>query len=112
MLEGFELGGILFLILMCYLTFVSYKRKELSKGSSTLWYAVWIISLIGISFNKYFSKFLGGLDISRIFDLYTLVGFMFFLVIIFSLFKSVKRSEVRIEELTRILALKSLKKKQ
>ncbi len=110
MMEKFEILAIVFLIIMIYLTFVSYKRHHLSKVSSFFWYAVWILGFIGIAFNKYVNVFLESLDIMRVFDLYTMIGFMFFLFIIFYLFKTVKGNEKRLEELTRILTLKSLEK--
>jgi hypothetical protein len=112
MIQGFEVLSTLFLVLMVYLTFIAYKRKHLSILSSFFWYAVWVLGFIGIAFNKYFNVFLESLDIMRVFDLYTIVGFMFFLFIIFYLFKKVKDNEKRLEELTRILALKSLKKEK
>lgn len=110
MIQGFEILSVLFLMFMFYLTFIAYKRNHLSKLSSFFWYAVWILGFVGIAFNKYVNVFLEGLDIMRVFDLYTIMGFMFFLFIIFYLFKVVKNNEKRVEELTRIIALKSLKK--
>ena len=110
MIEKFEILAIVFLMIMFYLTFVAYKRNHLSKLSSFFWYAVWILGFIGIAFNKYVNVFLESLDIIRVFDLYTIIGFMFFLFIMFYLFKIVKGNEKRLEELTRILALKSFEK--
>jgi hypothetical protein len=108
MLEIFEVLVILFLIVMGYITFVSYKRKNLSKLSFAFWELVWLVGLLGTYFNNHLEKYAQSIHIMRIFDLYTIIGFMFFLFIIFYLFKIVKKSEKRIEELTRVIALKSL----
>ena len=46
----------------------------------------------------------------RVFDLYTIIGFMFFLFIVFYLFRVVKENEKRIEEMVRVLAIKNMQK--
>ncbi len=112
MIQGFEILGIIFLLFMIYITFISYKRKTLSNFSASFWFLIWISGTIALIFSKYLKMILPSLSIYRIFDLYTIIGFMFFLFMIFYLFKIIKRTEKRVEDLTRTLALKSIDKEK
>ncbi|MBS3088404.1 DUF2304 domain-containing protein [Candidatus Pacearchaeota archaeon] len=110
MIAGFEVLAVVFLVIMIYITFTSYKTKRLSKLSALFWFLVWAAGIFGIFLNKKLGLFLESLSIMRVFDLYTIIGFMFFLFIVFYLFRVVKENEKRIEEMVRVLAIKNMQK--
>jgi len=50
MILGIQILGIVFSLIMIYLTFLYYKRKYYSKASLLLWTAVWLGALILVLF--------------------------------------------------------------
>jgi hypothetical protein len=108
---NFIIIPIAFLLIMMYLTYFAYKRNQIKKYGLVFWMLFWVASIFVISFHTYFNPILGALNFSRTFDLYTIIGFMVVLFILFYLFRAIQRIESKIEKLTRELALKPLKRK-
>lgn len=106
---NFELVPIAFLLIMIYLTYFAYKRGQIKKYGLIFWMIFWIVSIFVISFHAFFNPILGTLNFSRVFDLYTVIGFLAVLFILFYLFRAVQRVEGKIEQLTRTIALKPIK---
>jgi len=106
----FELIPLVLLILFSYLTFVAYKKRQISKIGLIAWEIIWAGSITLILFHSFFNQFLYVLNFSRVFDLYTLLAFTFILFVVFYLFRRISQIESKIEEITRTLAFnKSLK---
>lgn len=105
MVFTFEVVGIIFLLVMIYLTYYERKRKRISHRSFLFWLVVWCGGIILVILNSYANILLTPLSIMRVLDLYMILAFMFFFAIIFYLFKTVKNSERRVEELVRHIAL-------
>jgi hypothetical protein len=108
MILNFEIIPLVFILGMIYFTYVSFKKKQLSKPGFLFWNFIWLLCIILILFHPYIKNILSPLNINRVFDLYTILGFLFFFFIIFYLFRQYNRTEKKIEELTRKLALKGL----
>jgi len=104
-IQNYEILGVIFLLVMMYISFVAYKRKQISQIFLIFWIIIWLGGILALIFKDTIKSLLPGLAIYRVFDLYTIVGFMFFLFMLFYLFRVVKKSEKRIEDLTRMLAL-------
>ncbi len=105
-MASYELIPILFALVMIYITFYSYKRKQIAKYGLIFWNVVWIISILLVAFHTYVNQFLNPLNIMRVFDLYTIVAFLLILFIVFYLFRAVSRIEKKIENLARIVTIK------
>lgn len=105
-IANYEILGAIFLLVMVYFTFYAYKRKHLSKLSMYFWIAIWIIGFFAMIFKNAIQITLPSLAVYRIFDLYTIAGFMFFLFMIFYLFSKVKQGEKKLEELARAITMK------
>jgi len=111
MVYKFELIGAVFILFMIYLSYIEYKKRNLSKLEFGLWLFTWFTSIILIFFRSKIMVLLKPLNIPRIFDLYTILAFMFLFVLIFFLYTRNKKTEKRVEEITRVVALKDLKEK-
>jgi hypothetical protein len=108
----FEIIGVLFAFIMIYLTLLEYKKKRLSRGAMWFWNIFWVAGLLLIVFHYQVNAILPALNIIRALDLYMILAFIFLFAIVFYLFINNKRTESRVEELTRILALKDVKKER
>lgn len=95
-----------------YLTFKEYKRNRLTKTEAILWTFFWIIGSMLIIFHAFLNPLLRPLNLIRILDLYMILSFMFIFFIMFYLYSKVRRVEKRIETITRVLALKNIKKEK
>ena len=102
----YELIPITFLLLMIYLTYISYRRNQIQKYGLYFWTCFWIIGIFLVIFHTYFNPFLSIVNVTRVFDLYTMLGFIALLFIAFYLFRAMNRIERKLENLTRTIALK------
>lgn len=105
MIQGIQLLGIFFGLIMIYLTFYNYKRKGLTKQSLTLWIVVWvgIISVAILPQTLY--GVMQELSIERTVDFIALIGFAFFAVLIFYLHSKINRMQEKMERLVRNMAI-------
>lgn len=106
MISGIQIIGILFMIIMMYLTYVHYKRKSFGLKSLILWLAVWIVALVVVSVPRTVYGVMQALNIQRTADFITLLGFSFFAVIIFYLYSIVGKNSQKMEQLVRQLAIR------
>lgn len=110
MVYSFEIIGLIFVLVMIYLTYLESKRKVLSRLSFIFWLFIWIVSIFLILFHEKVNSILTPLNIIRVLDLYMVLAFMFLFALVFYLFIRNKSSEKKIEKLTRFIALTALKK--
>ncbi|MBR9703537.1 DUF2304 domain-containing protein [Candidatus Woesearchaeota archaeon] len=108
---GVQLVGVLFALIMLYLTFLYYKRSSYSTKSFVLWIIIWCGFLLATFFPSSLYGLMEELNIERTVDLFVIGGFMFFTVIVFYMFSIIKSLERRIEELVRDVAVALPKKK-
>jgi hypothetical protein len=111
-MANFEFIPLVFLLVMIYLTFFAYKRKQIQKYGLVFWMTLWIIGIAAVIFHPIVNKLLDPLSITRVFDLYTIVSFFIIMFICFYLFRATQRLENKIEILTRTIALKPIKGKK
>lgn len=109
MFYGLQIIGILFSIVMIYLTFVYYKRNNYSRNSFLLWSAVWIGFLVMVIFPEMIYGVMQELKIDRTVDFFVISGFLFFSVLIFYLWINVKKQERKLESLVREFAIANVK---
>ena len=109
MIEGIQIIGVLFGLVMVYLTYLYYKRQSYSTRSFVLWMAVWLIFIVTTVFPASLYGIMEELAIERTVDFFIIGGFMFFAVIIFYLFVIIKSLEKKIEQVVRKTAIKKAK---
>ena len=105
-MELLQILGIGYLLMMFYLTFLYYKRNNYSLRSFIFWTIVWIFGVLLLIAPETVSFVTQKMGVARVIDFYLIIGLMFFSIICFLNYATVKRSEAKIEELVRKLALK------
>ena len=89
-----------------------YKKNSYSAPSLVLWCVAWIAAGVLLAFAQEMSSLTKSLGFGRTTDLFTAVALAFFAVILFVNYAAVKRSERKVEDLVRQLAIKDVKKKR
>lgn len=112
MILGIQIVGILFALAMIYLTFHGYKRRQTSKQGLLLWSAIWTLVAALSIFPQIISGIGGKLNVTGTIDFLTLIGFAFFLTLMFHLHQKVNRMENKLEKLVRTIAYKEVKKEK
>ena len=110
MIVGVQILGIVFALVMIYLTFLYYKKNHYSRVSLFLWMAVWLGTLVLVIFPSTIYGVMETLKIERTVDFFVICGFLFFSVVIFYLYNAVKQMQRKMEKLVREVAIKKVKK--
>ena len=106
-LLGIQIFAVIFALIMLFFTYFYFKRKDLTFNDLIIWSAVWIIFLLGVLFPRYLDFFmLQVLDVISVIQLFTIFGFMFFSIVIFYLYKTVRKNQRKIERLVKEIAMK------
>lgn len=111
MILGIQVIGIIFVLVMIYLTFLYYKKRHYSAASLSLWMAVWLGALLLVLFPETLYGIMETLKIERTVDFFVISGFMFFIVLIFYLYSTVKQMQRKMEKLVRKIAIDGKKEK-
>lgn len=101
--------GVAYLAFMVYLTFLYYKRNNYSVQSFIFWTVVWAVGAVLLLTPNLANKLIPKLQVVRVLDLYLIVGLIFFSAVCFFTYAAVKRTENKVEELVRQVALKRRK---
>lgn len=104
----YQLLVIIFSLLMNYLTYVDYKKKAILRTEWLFFSALWVSGLLLALFPKLiaFVPF----KAARILDLVTISGIILLSLLTYIMYTRTKRTEKKLEDLTRKEALKKLKK--
>jgi|SRR3989344_5335132 len=109
MILGVQIIGIIFCLIVIYLTYMHYKRNEFNALELGLWLVLWLGFGFAILFPDLESVFLKPLHIVRVMDLLTIAGFLVLFTLVFFMYGLVKNNNKRVEEIVRDKALKGLK---
>ena len=109
MINALQVLGIAYILFMLYLSFLYYKRNNYSARSFIFWIVVWFIGGLLLIFPQNISFLTQQISVARVLDFYLIVGLMFFSAICFFSFAAVKRTESKVEELVRQMALRRKK---
>jgi len=101
---GLQILGIIFGLIMCYFTFLNFKKNELSVQEHTLWQLVWICFIVLVVFPGLAQPIVDKLHFNRTMDLLTVAGFVFLTAVIYNNYITVKKTQRRVEELVRNIA--------
>lgn len=112
MIGGLQIFGIIYLLFMMYLTFLYYKRNNYSIRSFVFWMSIWAVSIVLMIFPQSASVLTQQvLGVSRVIDFYLIMGLLFFSLITFINYRTVKKNEQKIEDLVRKIAIEKKEKK-
>ena len=109
MILGIQILGIVFCLIVIYITYMHYKRKEFNALEFGGWLALWLGFGFAILFPEIGGLFLKPLNIVRVLDLLTIGGFLFLFSLVFYMYGLVKKNNKKVEEIIRDKALKGLK---
>jgi len=108
MIIGIQIFGILFGLFMLYLTYLYQKKRQLTTREWGFWSVLWIffiiLSLIPSSLDFLVKDIL---QMGRTLDFLIVIGFMFLIGISFYNYSIVRRTEKRVEEIVRKLAIRN-----
>ena len=108
MIVGIQILGILFGIIMIYITFYYYKRNNYSWKSFLLWLIVWLGFMLIIFLPSTVYGIMEILKIQRTQDFIVIMGLMFYGVLLFYLYATVKQNNRKVEKLVRAMAIKNV----
>lgn len=110
MLFGVQIIGLLFGLIMIYLTFLYYKKANYDKRGLIFWFLVWIGFIFLAMFPQMVYGVMGFLEIERTADFFYVSGFVLFSVVLFYVYNTTKKNQKQIEMIVRKVALKEDKK--
>jgi len=111
MILGIQILGVIFGLLMAYLCFLHYKRREFGGIQFLFWEILWIGFIFVIIFPKITNILVQELSITRAMDFFIILGFMFITSLTFYNYVTISKIKRRLEEEVRRDALKSLDNK-
>ncbi len=106
MVLGVQILGILFGLFMLYYSFLHFKRKEFNSGAFAFWLIVWAVLVILSVFPGILDPLASSLSFIRVMDMLVVLGIMFIIGVTFYNFTITKKTERKVEELVRKLAIR------
>ena len=103
---GIQILGSLFGFFMMYYTFLQHKRKEFTIKEYSFWFIFWGAFVVITLFPQILDPILTTLNIVRALDFFIIAGFLFLVFIIFYTYTIVRKSQKKLEEVVRSIALK------
>lgn len=106
MILGIQLLGVLFALFMIYINFLHYKRKEFTVKEYFFWIITWVVFMIVSVFPGILNPIVESLNLARTMDLLIISGFLFLIAAIFYTYTVVRRTQKKLEDLVRNIAMK------
>ena len=103
---GVQMLGVLFGSFMVYYNFLQYKRKEFTIKEYGFWFIFWSAFVVLTIFPQILDPLLATFGIIRALDLFVITGFLFLTFVIFYTYVQVRRTQKKLEDLVRNIALK------
>lgn len=109
---GIQIVALVFCLFMLYLSFVHYKRKNLSSGEFIFWVLSWSTVMFFALFPRILDPLITRLFVTRVLDLVMLAGFVILSYLGFQNHIGVKDLQKQVEQLVRKQSLVNAKKKK
>lgn len=111
MVLGIQIIGVLFGLMMLYITFLNLKRKEYDVKEFVLWLLVWLFFLFFTIFPQVLDSITKPLSIVRKFDLLVVMGMLFVIGISYYNYAITRKLQRKMEKVVSAVAIKKAKKK-
>jgi len=111
MILGIQILGIIFGLLMAYLCFLHYKRREFGKVQFLFWEILWLGFIFVILFPKTTDALVQELSVGRAMDFFIILGFMFIASLTFYNYTTTNKIKRNLENEVRKEALRELDNK-
>lgn len=104
MLLGIQILGVLFALVMLYLTFLHQKRKEFSAKEYMFWVVLWVGFIIVTVFPKVLEPIVETLNLYRTMDLLVILGFILVIGLLFHNYIELVKTRKKVEDVVRKVA--------
>ena len=104
-MTGIQLITIAVALLMLFITYSALRRHELRPYEYVTWSAIWLALLFVSVFPDLLRGIIGPLHVIRLLDLVTIVGLLVMGVLVFSLYRALRRLDDRLTAIVRTIAL-------
>jgi hypothetical protein len=111
MILGLQFIAVLFALIMVYLAYVNFKRREISRAEVAIWVLAWAVAVSMVLFPNTLRGIAQTFFISRLLDLMILGGFVLVIIMVAMAYVRTRRIEKKLEDLIRKEALKNLNRK-
>ncbi|MBN1157452.1 DUF2304 domain-containing protein [Candidatus Woesearchaeota archaeon] len=109
-MQWIQILGVMFGLLLLYMTFLNYKRKEFTIKEALSWSAICAALIIFSVIPKFLDPFLKRIGVLRLLDFLVIVGFMFLLIVVFYVYHVVRRTQMQLTNIVRKIALEKKRK--
>ena len=110
MVLGIQIIGVLFGLLMMYVTFINLKRKEYDFKEFVLWSGIWAFFLLFTIFPKVLDLVTQPLSIVRKLDLLVIMGMLFVIGISYYNYTITRKTQRKVEQVVGAVAMREAKK--
>ena len=110
MIFGVQIIGLLFGLVMIYLTFLYYKRANYDRTGLIFWLLVWLGFIFLAMFPQTAYGVMEILKIDRTADFFYVSGFLLFSVVLFYVYTVTKKNQKQMEMIVRKIAFKEADK--
>lgn len=101
--------GVLVGLAFIYLDYVKFKRKEFDTIDFSIWFGIGFFMILAAIFPHYINSFIGEIGFLRALDMFTIIGFIIVLWVLFIIYGKVKETNKKVEEFVRKEALEKVK---
>lgn len=108
MIIGIQIIAILFALVMAYLSYTHYKRREFNAREILLWMLFWLGFIFITVFPHSLDFIVHTFQLTRVLDLVMIVGFMVLIALVFRNYVVMDKLAKKLEQLVRSDALRAL----
>lgn len=105
-----QIIGVLVGLAFIYLDYVKFKRKDFDTIDFSIWFGIGMAVILAAIFPHYINRFVGEIGFLRALDMFTILGFIIVLGILFIMYGRVKETNKKVEEFVRKESLEKIKK--
>jgi len=90
-INGLQVVSVAFSLFMMYFAYTGYRRKYFGKVGLFMWVIVFLMVMVAALFPATFIPFTKILKIARVFDLFTVIGLFFLIILTFINFMQIHK---------------------
>ncbi|MCF7860993.1 DUF2304 domain-containing protein [Candidatus Woesearchaeota archaeon] len=106
MILGIQILGALFGMMMLYISYMNFKRKDFTVVEGLFWMGAWVAFIVVSFFPDIISPLVKTLSLARAMDLFIILGFMFLVASIFYCYTLLRKLQKKMEQIVRKIAIK------
>lgn len=111
MILGIQMIGLIFALLMLYITFIHFKKRDFTIKETILWMGLWLSFIVVTLFPAIIDPLVSSLQISRKLDFFVILGILFMITAVYHTYTVVRANQRKIEQVVRAIAIEKVQKK-